>query len=170
MVGALRALLFDAAAAERWRSHFVWRDGDTWKLRWMTFGAQRQFSGRVVVEGGDIKSFKRIDVDTERKVIAPGRAPSVVRGPRGRAHAVRPGRGAVVAERTEDRIEQEDEHTVQWLTFTNDDLDGVDVKVTDEAVGLRLVLLIDGKPRPEEVEVGKDNFKPGTDPVRVRIK
>src|SRR5207344_2547957 len=64
--------------------YFVWKDGDTWKLRWTTFGAEHRFSGRVTVEGGDVQSLKRIDVDTERKVIAPGRPPRVVRGPFGR--------------------------------------------------------------------------------------
>ena len=91
--------------------YFIWRDGDTWKLRWMTFGAEHKFNGRVVVEGGQIQSFKRIDVDEERKVIRPGHAPTVVRGPRGRVRAVTPGRAPVVAERTLDKIEQEDERT-----------------------------------------------------------
>ena len=150
--------------------YFVWRDGDTWKLRWTTFGAEHRFMGRVVVEGGNIKSFKRIDVDEERKVIRPGHAPTVVRGPRGRVRAVAPGRAPVVAERTLDKIEQEDEHTLQWNTNTNDDVDGVDVKVTNEATGIRFNLMIDGKPRPLEVEVGHNNTKPGVNPVRVALK
>jgi len=150
--------------------YFVWRDGDTWKLRWMTFGADHRFNGRLVVEGGEIKSFKRIDVDEERKVIRPGAAPRVVRGPRGRIVGTTPGRAPVVAERDLDKIEQEDEHTVRWLTNTDNDVDGVDVKVTENATGLRLFLLIDGEARPMEVEVGKDNFKPGVTPVRVQLK
>lgn len=149
--------------------YFVWRDGDTWKLRWMTFGAEHKFSGRVVVEGGEIRSFKRVDVDEERKIIRPGSGPTVVRGPRGRVRSVRPGRAPVVAERTEDKIEQEDERTVRWFTTTTDDVDGVDIKVTESATVLRLNLLIDGQPRPMEVEVGRDNFKPGENPVRVRL-
>jgi len=150
--------------------YFLWRDGDTWKVRWTTFGAEHRFMGRVVVEGGEVKSFKRVDVDEERKVIRPGHAPRVVRGPRGRARAVRPGRAPVVAERTEDKIEREDERTVQWLTVTNDDVDGIDVKVTDAATGLRFMLMIDGQPRPMEVEVGHDNVKPGVNPIRVALK
>ena len=71
--------------------YFIWRDGETWKLRWTTFGAEHKFTGRVVAEGGDIASFKRIDVDEERKVIRPGMAPHTVRGPAGRVRAVRPG-------------------------------------------------------------------------------
>ena len=33
--------------------YFVWRDGDTWKVRWTTFGATHRFSGRVVIESGE---------------------------------------------------------------------------------------------------------------------
>lgn len=150
--------------------YFIWREGDTWKLRWTTFGAEHQFTGRVVVEGGQIASFKRIDVDEERKVIRPGTPSTVVRGPRGRVRAVRPGRAPVVAERTEDRIEQEDEHTLMWLTRTDDDVDGIDFKVTDPTVVIRFNLLIDGEPKPAEVEVGKENFKPNENPVRARLK
>src|SRR5688572_31498129 len=98
--------------------YFIWRDGDTWKLRWTTFGAEHRFNGRIVLEGGELKSFKRIDVDEERKVIRPGAPTRVVRGPAGRVRGVRPGRAPVVAERTEDKIEQEDERTLLWLTRT----------------------------------------------------
>ena len=150
--------------------YFIWRDGDTWKVRWTTFGAQHQFTGRIVLEGGDIKSFKRIDVDEERKVLRPGYSPRVVRGPAGRVRGVRPGRAPVVAERTEDKIEQEDEHTLRWLTKTDDDIDGIDFKVTDATVVIRFNLMIDGEARPAEVEVGKGNFKPNENPVRARLK
>ena len=150
--------------------YFIWRDGDTWKLRWTTFGAQHRFSGRVIVEGGQIASFKRIDVDEERKVIRPGSAPRVVRGPAGRVRGVRPGRAPVVAERTEDKIEQEDERTLQWLTQTDDDVDGIDFKVTDPTVVIRFNLFIDGEAKPAEVEVGKENFKPNENPLRARLK
>lgn len=150
--------------------YFIWRDGDTWKLRWTTFGSEHRFAGRVVVEGGQIASFKRVDVDEERKVIRPGSAPRVVRGPAGRVRGVRPGRAPVVAERTEDKIEQEDEHTLQWLTRTDDDVDGLDFKVTAPTVVIRFNLLIDGEAKPAEVEVGKENFKPNENPVRARLK
>ena len=150
--------------------YFIWRDGDTWKLRWTTFGAERRFNGRIILEGGEIKSFKRIDVDEERKVIRPGYSPRVVRGPAGRVRGVRPGRAPVVAERTEDKIEQEDERTLLWLTRTNDDIDGVDFKVTESTVVIRFNLMIDGEAKPAEVEVGKENFKPHENPVRVRLK
>jgi hypothetical protein len=150
--------------------YFVWRDGDTWKVRWTTFGATHRFTGRVVIESGEFTDLKRIDVDTERKVIAPGRPARVVRGPRGRVRAVRPGRGAVVAERTEDHIVQETEHLIRFSTETDDDIDGFDFKTRGGIRELRLVLEIDGRPRPAEVEVGRDNFKPQETPIVVALQ
>ncbi len=150
--------------------YFIWRDGDTWKVRWTTFGAEHRFNGRIMLEGGEIKSFKRIDVDEERKVIRAGSAPRAIRGPAGRVRGVRPGRAPVVAERAEDKMEQEDERTLIWLTKTNDDIDGIDFKVTDPTVVIRFNLQIDGEAKPAEVEVGKENFKPNENPVRARLK
>ena len=151
-------------------AYFVWRDGDTWKLRWTTFGAEHRFSGRIVVEGGEIKSMKRIDVDTERRVIVPGRAPRVVRGPRGRAVGRVGGRAPVVASREEDRIEQETEHVIRFVTRTDDDIDGLDFRVTETTGLLRFVLEIDAAPRPAEIEVGSQNFKPNENPLIVRLR
>lgn len=150
--------------------YFVWKDGDTWKLRWTTFGADHRFTGRVTVEGGELRSLKRIDVDTERKVIAPGRAPRVVRGPRGRVRGVTGGRPAIVASRDEDKIEQETERVIRFTTRTDDDIDGFDFRVTDGAALLRFVLEIDGKPRPAEVEVGRENFKPRENPLVAKLR
>ena len=150
--------------------YFIWRDGDTWKLRWTTFGAEHRFSGRIIVEGGQFTSMKRIDVDTERTVIRPGRAPRVVRGPRGRVRGVAPGRGAVVAKRDEDHIEQETEHLIRFVTRTDDDVDGVDFKVSERPAIIRFVLEIDGRPRPAEVEVGRANFLPNENPLVVRLR
>jgi len=150
--------------------YFVWHEGDTWKVRWTTFGSEHRFGGNVMVEGGQIASLKRIDVDTERKVIAPGRPPRVARGPRGRARGVVPGRGAVVASRDEDRIEQENERRIQFATRTDDDIDGFDFKVSGSVQTLRFVLNIDGEPRPAEVEIGAANFKPNEQPLVVRLR
>jgi|SRR5688572_18189019 len=150
--------------------YFIWREGDTWKLRWMTFGAEHKFLGKIVVEGGDLISFKRIDVDEERKVIRPGVRPGTVRGPRGRVIGTRPGRAPVVAEKTLDNIEQEDEQSLRWLTQTDDDIDGVDFKVSASATAIRFMLQIDGEPKPAEVEIGKENFKPNTLPLRALLK
>jgi hypothetical protein len=150
--------------------YFVWKDGDTWKVRWTTFGAEHRFTGNVAVEGGEINSLKRIDVDAEREVIAPGRRARVVRGPRGRVRGVAPGRGPVVATRVEDKIEQETEHLLRFATRTDDDIDGFDFKVTDKTDVIRFVFQIDDRPRAGEVEVGASNFKPGEDPLVVRLR
>lgn len=146
--------------------YFVWKDGDTWKVRWTTFGAEHRFSGNVTLDGGAITAFKRIDVDTERRVVAPGRPTRVVRGPRGRTR-VAPGRGPVVAERDEDHIVQESERLLRFDTRTDDDIDGFDFKVNDRTRELRLRLQIDGRMRGEEIEVGARNFHPDEDPVVV---
>jgi hypothetical protein len=146
--------------------YFVWREGDTWKVRWTTFGAEHRFTGRVAVEGGDIESLKRVDVDTERRVVRPGRAPQ--RGPRGRV--VRRGRAPVVASREEDHIEQENERLIRFSTRTDDDIDGFDFKVTARTERLRLILEIDGQPKPEEVEVGRDNVRPNQHPLVVVLR
>jgi len=150
--------------------YFVWKEGDTWKLRWMTFGAEHRFSGRIQAEGGTIQSLKRIDVDTERKIIAPGRPGRIVRGPRGRVVGRTGARAPVVASREEDRIEQETEHLIRFFTRTDRDVDGLDFKVTESTEILRFVLEIDGEPHPAEVEVGQNNFKPHENPLVVRLR
>jgi hypothetical protein len=83
---------------------------------------------------------------------------------------VQSGRGAVVATRTEDRIQQETERIIVFNTETDDDLDGIDFKVTSPTTLIRFFLEIDGKPRPAEVEVGKGNFKPNEHPVVARLR
>ncbi len=145
--------------------YFVWRDDDTWKVRWTTFGAEHHFTGRVMLEGGEIRSLKRVDADTERRVIRPGLPPRP--GPRGR---LLPGRRAVVATAQEDRIEQETERLIRFATRTDDDIDGFDFKVSSGTSGLRLVLESDGKPRSGEVEVGRENFKPNENPLVVLLR
>lgn len=150
--------------------YFIWKDNDTWRVRWTTFGADHRFSGRVTVEGGDIRSFKRVDADTERRVVAPGRPARIVRGPRGRVRRVTPGQSAVVVSREEDLIERETERLIRFVTRTDDDLDGFDFTVTTSAQSLRFVLLIDERARPDEVEVGRNNLKPGEDPLVVRLR
>lgn len=149
--------------------YFVWREGDAWHVRWTTKGKMRQFSGTVVSEGGKLKSFKRIDVESERRVLYPGRAPQVVYGPRGRPH-VRGGRAPVVIERTQDKIEKDGDHKIVFLARTNDDIDGFDFKVDDKAISLTFVLDIDGMKRPQLVETGKNNQKAESLPLRVRLK
>ncbi len=149
--------------------YFVWKAGDTWKVRWTTFGSLRHFKGRVIAEAGDIKSLKRIDVETERRIIRPGYAPRVVRGPRGRPRVVA-GRGPIVAEREQDRIEKETDHEIRFSSLTDDDIDGFDFKVTDDARALRFVLEVDGRSKADYVHVGAAARRPTANPFVVILK
>jgi hypothetical protein len=145
--------------------YFIWRDGDTWKVRWTTFGAQKRFTGNVVVEGGEVTSFKRIDVDEERKVIRPGRPARIVRGPRGGVRGVAPGRAPVVAERDEDHINKENEHEIRFNARTDDDIDGFDFKVGPRTDRIRFRLEIDGRMKADDIEIGRRNVHPEEDPL-----
>jgi hypothetical protein len=149
--------------------YFVWKEGDTWHIRWTTRGQLRQFSGSVVAEGGELKSLKRIDVESERRVLYPGRAPRVVYGPRGRGH-VRGGRAPVVVSREQDKIEKDGDNKILFLARTNDDIDGFDFKVDKNVRLLRFVLEIAGQPRPQNVEIGKNNVKATNIPLVVRLE
>jgi len=51
-------------------AYYVWRDGNSWHLRWTTQGAARRFTGSVNSDGGKLKSLKRIDVEKETKVLS----------------------------------------------------------------------------------------------------
>ena len=148
--------------------YYIWRDGDTWHVRWTTRGQTRRFSGSVLAEGGELKSLKRIDVETERRVLYPGRSPRVVYGPRGRAH-VRRGRAPVVVERDQDKIEKDGDNRILFLARTNDDIDGFNFKVSDKVRSLRFVLEIDGRQMPQSVEIGKNNQKAQSLPLVVRL-
>jgi hypothetical protein len=150
--------------------YFIWRDGDTWKVRWTTFGAEKRFTGNVILEGGELKSFKRIDVDEERRIIRPGRPGRVVRGPRGRVRGVAPGRAPIVAERDEDHINQESEHEIRFAARTDDDIDGFDFKVDEHTTRIRFRLEIEGRMRAEEIEVGRRNIHPDEDPLVVVLR
>src|SRR6186997_1768401 len=152
------------------RSYYVWRDGNTWHLRWTTLGAAHQFTGSVMAEGGKIESLKRIDVDTERRVIAPGRPPRVVTGPRGGVRGVSRGRAPVVAARTQDHIDKEGDRRIVFNTRTDDDIDGFDFKVNEDVKALRMTLRIDGEPRPREIQAGRNNAHVATDPIVIELR
>ena len=149
--------------------YYLWRDGDTWHLRWTTVGRMRAFAGFVEASGGKLKSLKRIDVESESKVLYPGRPRRVVVGPRGRAH-VRGGRAPVVVSRDQDKIEKDGDSRIVFNARTNDDIDGFDFKVDDNVESLRFRLEIDGRPAPNLIEAGKNNYKPKTIPLIVLLK
>ena len=148
--------------------YYVWKENDTWHVRWTTWGGVRHFAGRVTSEGGDLKSLKRIDVETERRIIAPGRPARVVRGPRGRVH-VAGGRPPVVATREEDHIEKNGDRTIQFASRTEGDLDGFDFKVDKNVNQLRFVLEVEGQSRTDNVEVGRENRHPDGNPFIVQL-
>ncbi len=150
-------------------NYYVWRDGNSWHIRWTTMGQMRRFSGSVVAEGGELKSLKRIDVEAERRVLYPGRAPRVVYGPRGRPRILR-GRAPVVVEREQDKIEKDGDNKIVFRAWTNDDIDGFDFKVDEKVRSLRLVLEIDGKQVPQWVEIGKHNEKAKSLPLIVELQ
>lgn len=75
-----------------------------------------------------------------------------------------------MATRQQDKIEKEDDHTIVFSARTDDDIDGFRFRIADDVQVLRFALQIDGSPRPQLVEVGRDNWKPGNLPLVVRIR
>jgi hypothetical protein len=152
--------------------YYIWRDtgadSTSWHMRWTTKGLMRRFQGNVTAEGGKLKSLHRVDVETESRVLYPGRPAHVVRGPLGGRHVV-PGRGPVVVTKEQDKIEKDGDQTIRWFTRT-DDVDGFDFKVDNEVQLLRFALMIEGTPRPMLVQAGRENWKPGVMPVVVKLK
>jgi hypothetical protein len=151
--------------------YYLWRDeGDTWHVRWTTMGQQRRFTGSVNAEGGELKNLKRIDVESERKVVYAGRPAHVVRGPRGKVVGVAGGRPPVVATREQDHIEKDGDARIVFAALTNDDIDGFDFKVDKDVTHLRFVLNVDGRERPGSVEIGANNLKINNLPLIVRLR
>jgi hypothetical protein len=149
-------------------SYYIWREGDKWLVRWTTKGPNRKFTGSVVAESGELHDLRRIDLDEERKVLYPGRAPHVYVGPRGRAR-VGGGRAPVVVERKQDRIEKDGDHRIVFAAITSNDIDGFNFKVDKKVTALRFILEINGRQMAQKVEFGKDNQKPSALPLVVRI-
>jgi len=150
-------------------SYYVWRDGDKWSLRWTTPGKLRNFRGAVTADGGKLKSLKRIDVESESRVLYPGRAPHIAVGPRGRVYR-RGGAPPVVATRMQDKIEKDGDNRIVFNARTNDDIDGFDFKVDERVTALRFVLEVDGVMRPALVELGRNNAKPAGVPFVVKLR
>ena len=148
--------------------YYLWREGDKWSIRWTTMGKMRHFTGAVTAEGGDLKSLKRIDVESETKVLYPGRAPRVAVGPRGRVYR-RGGRAPVVTTREQDKIEKDGDNRIVFNARTNDDIDGFDFKVDKKVTSVRFVLEIDGQFRPQFVATGKDNAHPASVPFVIKL-
>ena len=151
------------------RGYFIWREGDTWHVRWTTKGQLLRFSGSVTAEGGELKSLKRIDVEEERRLIAPGRPARVVVGPRGRAR-VKPGTGPVVATREQDKIEKDGDRRIMWVARTDADIDGFNFKTDSKVTSLRFNLEIEGKSEAAFVYAGAARHQMNANPFRVDLK
>jgi hypothetical protein len=149
--------------------YYIWKDGERWNVRWTTKGAMRRFTGSVVADAGELESLKRIDVESESRVLYPGRARRVVVGPRGRARVVG-GRAPVVVTKDQDKIEKDGDRRIVFNALTNNDIDGFSFKVDGEPTELRFFLQIDGRPARNLVEVGKNNEKPQGPPVVIKLK
>ena len=149
--------------------YYIWKDGDQWNVRWTTKGVMRRFTGSVVADAGELESLKRIDVESESKVLYPGRPRHVVVGPRGRARVTR-GRAPVVVTKEQDKIEKDGDRRIVFNALTNDDIDGFSFKVDGDPSELRFFLQVDGKPARNLIEVGKNNEKPAGPPIVVQLR
>lgn len=152
--------------------YYVWTDRDGWHVRWTTMGQMRSFTGSVTAEGegAELKSLKRIDVESETRILYPGRPAHLVRGPRGRVVGVGGGRAPVVATREQDSIEKDGDSRIVFAAKTNNDIDGYDFKTNAKVVVLRFVLNVDGRPHPNVVEMGATNQKAASLPLIVRLR
>jgi hypothetical protein len=148
--------------------YYLWKDGDEWHVRWTTRGQMRRFTGFVEATGGKLKSLKRIDVEKERQVIYPGRAPNVWVGSRGRVHTSG-GRRPVTIEREQDKIDKEGDSRIVFSARTNNDIDGFDFKLDKGVAALRFVLEIEGKSFPRLVEIGSTNAKAPKLPLEITV-
>ena len=149
--------------------YYLWKEADTWRVRWTTKGVMRHFAGAVTAEGGKLKSLKRVDVETERKVLYPGRPGHLYVGPRGHLRTT-PGRAPVVVSRDQDKIEKDGDSRIVFTARTDDDIDGFDFKTDDKVITLRFQLQIDGKPLPGLVEIGRNNQKATGLPLVVQLR
>jgi hypothetical protein len=151
------------------KGYYLWHDGDGWHVRWTTAGGGHRFTGSVVAEGGDLSGLKRVDPEEEARVLRPGRRTRVVRGPRGRVH-VRPGRAPVVAERDEDRVDKDGDRRITWTSKNDGDIDGFNFKAGSSVERLRFTLEVDGQTLARDVEVGRTNARPPSNPFTIDLR
>lgn len=149
--------------------YYIWKDGQRWHVRWTTMGASRRFTGSVAADAGELHSLKRVDVESESRVLYPGRARHVVIGPRGRAR-VTPGRAPVVVTKDQDKIEKDGDGRIVFNALTTGDIDGFDFTTDDKTSELRFTMQVNGQPMPNIIEVGRNNERPHRLPLVVRLK
>jgi hypothetical protein len=149
--------------------YYIWKDGQQWHVRWTTKGAARRFTGTVVADAGEFHKLKRVDVESESRVLYPGRPRHVVVGPRGRARVVG-GRAPVVVSKDQDKVEKEGDRLIVFNALTVGDIDGFDFTTDDRMSELRFTMQVNGQPMPNIIEVGKNNDKPHHLPLVVQLK
>ena len=139
--------------------YYLWRDGNSWHVRWTTKGRARTFAGSISATGGSLKSFQRIDVDSERKILYPGRGRllTIVVG----APTPSAGRPPV--------LKMGDDGKLNFDALTENDIDGFDFEVED-VDELRFDLAIDGSALPNRIMIGRKNKKPSELPLIIVLK
>lgn len=149
--------------------YYIWRDGDTWHVRWTTKGTKRHFAGLVLAEGGDLKSLKRIDLESRTLVVRRGRQPQTTIDRRGRIRRSNGG-GPVVTSRKQDTVEKDGGQRIRFSSQNDGDIDGFDFKVDQKVTALRFTLEINGKVAHKYVEAGKNNQKMAETPFTVKLR
>lgn len=134
--------------------YYIWREGDLWHVRWTTTGTKRHFAGLVLAKSGDLKSLKRIDLESGTLVVR--------RGSRG-------GRPAVTR-KEQDKVEKDGKQRIRFNSQNDGDIDGFDFKVDKNVMALRFTLEISGKAAHNRVEAGKNNQKMSETPFTVKLK
>lgn len=148
-------------------SYYVWRDGNSWHVRWTTTGHMRIFAGSVTASGGKLKSFKRIHLESERKAMYGDRLLTISVSPRvGGASDIRP---PVFRTREQDLFKLDEDGQITFSARTENDIDGFDFKVED-VEQLQIDLGIDGSALPNRVEIGRKNKKPSELPLIFTLK
>ena len=131
--------------------YYIWKDGQRWHVRWTTMGASRRFTGSVAADAGELHSLKRVDVESESRVLYPGRAP-------------------VVVTKDQDKIEKDGDSRIVFNALTTGDIDGFDFTTDDKTSELRFTMQVNGQPMPNIIEVGRNNERPHRLPLVVRLK
>ena len=148
--------------------YYVWRDGDTWHIRWTTTGTKRHFTGLVLAEGGNLKSIKRVDLESDTLVVR-RRAPRTTIDRRGHPHTSAGGEPVVTRRRSQDKVEKDGNQRIRFDAHNDGDIDGFDFRVEKNVTALRFTMEINGKDAHKHVKVGKNNSKMLETPFTIKL-
>ena len=147
-------------------AYYLWREGNTWHLRWTSPRRARRFSGSVSAEGGQLISLKRIDSNEETLMLRPNRMLTVTVRPSTAGSALGSGSSAMALDET--RVKMEGKERITFSARTNEAVDGFDFRASDVGA-LRFILQVDGKDMPSIVRIGRDNQTPSELPIVVTL-